>query len=169
MSPGRRDPARPRWRQRLAATSGVAEVYDNATGSARFELPRDRVGDLIVIGDTHTVLGSPRRTHDLSLLEEPLRSHGGVSEQTVPFVINRPLADSDAERLARADDLRNFDLFDYVLNGSADERPERCYSLRCARASSAALISSANMAAVRGQGGLFSSTYWQSAWLHCTK
>ena len=102
---------------RLAATSGVAEVYDNATGSARFELPRDRVGDLIVIGDTHTVLGKSPEEHDLSLLEEPLRSHGGVSEQTVPFVINRPLADSDAERLARADDLRNFDLFDYVLNG----------------------------------------------------
>src|SRR4029453_3436587 len=36
---------------RLAATPGVAEVSDNATGSARFELPRDRVGDLIVIGE----------------------------------------------------------------------------------------------------------------------
>jgi hypothetical protein len=43
------------------------------------------------------------------------------------------------------------------------------YSLRCARASSAALISSANIAVVSGQGGLFSSTYWQSVWLHCTK
>ena len=102
---------------RLAATPGIAEVYDNATGSARFELPRDRVGDLIVIGETHTVLGKSPEEHDLSLLEEPLRSHGGVSEQTVPFVINRPLGEAYRERLAHTDDLRNFDLFDYVLNG----------------------------------------------------
>src|SRR5438093_7220133 len=102
---------------RLAATPGIAEVYDNAAGCARFELPRDRVGDLIVIGDIHTVLGKSPEEHDLSLLEEPLRSPGGVSEQTVPFVINRPLVDAHAQRLARADDLRNFNLFDYVLNG----------------------------------------------------
>jgi len=102
---------------RLASTPGVAEVYDNATGCARFELPRDRVGDLIVIGDVHTVLGKSPEEHDLSLLEEPLRSHGGVSEETVPFVINRPLDDAHARRLARADDLRNFDIFDYALNG----------------------------------------------------
>src|SRR5436309_13216921 len=102
---------------RLAATPGIAEVYDNAAGCARFELPRDRVGDLIVIGDIDTVLGKSPAEHDLSLLEEPLRSHGGVSEQTVPFVINRPLDDANAQRLARAADVRNFDLFDYVLNG----------------------------------------------------
>jgi len=102
---------------RLASTAGIAEVYDNAAGSARFELPPDRVGDLIVIGETHTVLGKSPEEHDLSLLEEPLRSHGGVSEQTVPFVINRPLDERSARRLAGAADLRNFDLFDYVLNG----------------------------------------------------
>jgi len=102
---------------RLASTAGIAEVYDNAAGSARFELPPDRVGDLIVIGETHTVLGKSPEEHDLSLLEEPLRSHGGVSEQTVPFVINRPLDETYARRLAGAADLRNFDLFDYVLNG----------------------------------------------------
>jgi phosphonoacetate hydrolase len=101
----------------LAATPGIAEVHDNATGSARFELPRDRVGDLIVVGDTHTVLGKSPEEHDLSLLEEPLRSHGGVSEQTVPFVINRPLDGAQTRRLEDADDVRNFDLFDYVLNG----------------------------------------------------
>src|SRR5213593_1608800 len=42
---------------RLASTRGIAEVYDNATGCERFELPRDRLGDLIVIADTHTFLG----------------------------------------------------------------------------------------------------------------
>jgi len=101
----------------LASTAGIAAIYDNAAGCARFELPPDRVGDLIVIGETHTVLGKSPGEHDLSLLEEPLRSHGGVSEQTVPFVINRPLNETYARRLAGAADLRNFDLFDYVLNG----------------------------------------------------
>ncbi len=65
----------------------------------------------------HTVLGKSPEEHDLSLLEEPLRSHGGVSEETVPFVINRPLDGAHAQRLARASDLRNFDIFDYALNG----------------------------------------------------
>jgi len=99
---------------RLAATAGIAEVYDRATGAARFELPADRVGDIIVVGDAHTVLGKSPDAHDLSLLTEPLRSHGGVSEQTVPFVINRPLSGAYARR---GDDLRNFDMFEYVLNG----------------------------------------------------
>src|SRR5438093_11638447 len=97
---------------RLASTPGVAEVYDNATGCARFELPRDRVGDLIVIGDVHTVLGKSPEEHDLSLLEEPLRSHGGVSEETVPFVINRPITAAAAQRLAGATDLGNSATFD---------------------------------------------------------
>ena len=104
-------------RARLTATPGVAEVHDNAAGCARFELPPDRLGDVIVVGDTHTVLGKSPAEHDLSLLEEPLRSHGGVSEQTVPFVLNRPL---DAAWARRAEaDLRNFDMFDAVLNGVA--------------------------------------------------
>src|SRR5437899_5130091 len=112
------DPAQvPLVSSRLAATPGIAAVYYHATGCARFPLPRDRVGDLIVIGDIDTVLGKSPAEHDLSLLEEPRRSHGGVPEQTVPFVINRPLDDANAQRLARAADVRNFDLFDYVLNG----------------------------------------------------
>ncbi len=99
---------------RLRATPGIAEVHDRAGACARFELPADRVGDVIVIADRHVVLGKSPAEHDLSLLNEPLRSHGGVSEQTVPFVINRPLAPAYA---ARPGELRNFDIFDYVLNG----------------------------------------------------
>ena len=52
---------------------------------------------------------------------------------------------------------------------SSGRRERPAYSSRRARASSAARISSANMSAVSGQGGLFASTYWQSAWSHCTK
>jgi len=99
---------------RLRGTAGVAGVWDRAEGCARFELPPDRVGDVIVVGDRETVLGKAPGEHDLSLLTEPLRSHGGITEETVPFIINRPLspAYADANR-----DLRNFDMFDLLLNG----------------------------------------------------
>ena len=75
------------------------------------------MGDLVVLGDRDTVLGKSPQEHDLSLLDAPLRSHGGVSEQTVPFVLNRPL-DATWVR-GHAGDLRNFDVFDAVLNGGA--------------------------------------------------
>lgn len=100
--------------EHLRSTPGIAEAWDNATGCARFELPPDRVGDVIVVAERHVVLGKAPQEHDLSLLTEPLRSHGGVSEQTVPFVINRPVS---AVPPAGRDDLRNFDIFDWVLNG----------------------------------------------------
>jgi phosphonoacetate hydrolase len=107
-------PGLPAVMERLRATAGIAEVHDNAAGCARFELPPDRVGDIVVIADRHVVLGKSPREHDLSLLTEPLRSHGGVSEQTVPFVISRPLS---REYARGTGDLRNFDIFEYVLNG----------------------------------------------------
>jgi phosphonoacetate hydrolase len=100
--------------ERLRATTGVAEAWDNAAGCARFELPPDRMGDVLVVAERPVVLGKSAIEHDLSLLREPLRSHGGVSEQTVPFVINRVPRGAVA---AREGDLRNFDLFDWVLNG----------------------------------------------------
>jgi phosphonoacetate hydrolase len=55
-------------------------------------------------------LGSRAQDHDLSGLTEPLRSHGGPTEQTVPFIISKPTPD-----LAPSG-LRNFDIFDAALN-----------------------------------------------------
>jgi phosphonoacetate hydrolase len=55
------------------------------------------------------VLGTSRARHDLSGLTEPLRSHGGITEQTVPMIANRKV---DASGRA----LRNFDVFDVALN-----------------------------------------------------
>jgi phosphonoacetate hydrolase len=101
--------------QRLRDTPGVMGVWDRAEGCARFELPPDRVGDIILVGDRHTTLGKSPDAHDLSLLTEPLRSHGGPTEETVPFIINRPLS---AAYAARDGGLRNFDMFDFVLNGA---------------------------------------------------
>ncbi len=107
---------RPAVLARLRATEGIAEAWDNAEGCQRFELAPDRVGDVLVVAERHVVLGKAPAEHDLSLLEEPLRSHGGVTEQTVPFVLNRPLGGGYARRDG---ELRNFDIFDYALNGVA--------------------------------------------------
>jgi phosphonoacetate hydrolase len=95
---------------RLAAIPGMDRVLDRATACRAFELPEDREGDLIAISGRHTVLGTSRARHDLSGLDAPLRSHGGVSEQRVPLVFNRPVRDWPSGRL------RNFDAFDIALN-----------------------------------------------------
>ena len=43
-------------------------------------------------GDADTVIGATRAEHDLSgLAGHRLRSHGGLGEQKVPFMVSRPL------------------------------------------------------------------------------
>jgi phosphonoacetate hydrolase len=99
---------------RLRALPGIELVLTRAEAAARFELPADRIGDLVVTGERSVVLGSAAARHDLSGLDAPLRSHGGLSEQRVPLVMNRRIADLDAGRR-----WRNFDAFDWVLNRAA--------------------------------------------------
>jgi phosphonoacetate hydrolase len=99
-------------RRRLAAEPGIELVLTGAEGCARFELPPARMGDLIVISTRDVVLGTRRIKHDLSGLDVPLRSHGGLAEQIVPLLFNQPVAKSVGER-AR---LRNFDIIDIALN-----------------------------------------------------
>jgi phosphonoacetate hydrolase len=96
--------------ERLARTEGIEEALPRDEACARFELPPDRMGDIVVISTRHVVLGTSAARHDLSGLDAPLRSHGGVTEQTVPLVFNRPA------RLAADVDLRNFDALDVALN-----------------------------------------------------
>ena len=96
---------------RLAARSGVEAVHTREQAAARFELPADRIGDLVVVAERFTVLGTSAARHDLSGLDAPLRSHGGISEQRVPLILNRPLVGLDPQRR-----LRNFDAFDLALN-----------------------------------------------------
>ncbi len=98
-------------RARLAEVEGIDLVLTNAEACARFELPPDRMGDLVVVSGKHVVLGTSRARHDLSGLDAPLRSHGGVSEQTVPLLFNRKTAGIPGK--AR---LRNFDILAVALN-----------------------------------------------------
>ncbi|HEY3597748.1 MAG TPA: phosphonoacetate hydrolase [Paraburkholderia sp.] len=96
---------------RLAALPRVEVVLDNRAACERFELPNDRVGDIVVISKRDAVLGTRRDEHDLSGLTVPLRSHGGLSEQEVPLIFNRTIVDLPAGKR-----LRNFDIFDVALN-----------------------------------------------------
>jgi phosphonoacetate hydrolase len=95
--------------KKLASLEGVELVLDNAAAAQRFELPPDRIGDLVVVSTKHVVLGTSASRHDLSGLDAPLRSHGGVSEQKVPLLFNRRVTGVPAR-------LRNFDILDIALN-----------------------------------------------------
>jgi phosphonoacetate hydrolase len=99
----------------IATLPGVESVDPRAEAAQRFELPADRIGDLVVVSERSTVIGTGVARHDLSALDAPLRSHGGVSEQRVPLIVNRKLRDND--RLRR---WRNFDAFDLALNHVRD-------------------------------------------------
>lgn len=92
------------------AVAGVTVAIPAEEACKRFELPVDRIGDVVVICDRHKVLGTVAAKHDFSGLTEPLRSHGGLTEQTVPMIANRPI-DVLPGRI-----LRNFDAFDVALN-----------------------------------------------------
>ena len=96
---------------------GVSGVFDRVEASTRFELPYDLEADFVVLGDAATAIGAARADHDLSgLAGQGLRSHGGLGEQCVPFILSRPLTAAYRER-AQTCRLRNFDIFDYALNG----------------------------------------------------
>lgn len=99
--------------ERISQMEGIEVVLSNPEACARFELPSDRVGDLVVVSSKHVVLGSSASKHDLSGLDVPLRSHGGISEQVVPLIFNRPVSDLPERRL------RNFDIFTIALNHTA--------------------------------------------------
>jgi phosphonoacetate hydrolase len=96
---------------RIGSLKGVEAVLGRDEAARRFELPPERIGDLVVVSTRHVVIGTSKARHDLSGLTEPLRSHGGISEQRVPLLFNRKLRGVEAHRR-----LRNFDIFDLALN-----------------------------------------------------
>ncbi|MCF6231844.1 MAG: phosphonoacetate hydrolase [Rhodobacteraceae bacterium] len=98
---------------RLRATDGITDVLSNAEAVARFELPGDRIGDIILVSGENICIGTSQHRHDLGALNEPLRSHGGLTEQEVPFICNRVLP------LPERPVLRNFDAFFYATQAAA--------------------------------------------------
>ena len=100
---------------RLAARPELLEVMGREEAVARFELPGDRIGDIVMISTENMTIGTSEHRHDLAALNEPLRSHGGLTEQEVPFICNRVLD------LPSAPALRNFDAFFYATKAAALE------------------------------------------------
>ncbi len=100
---------------KLAARSEILEVMTNEEAVKRFELPADRIGDIVMISTENMTIGTSEDRHDLAALNEPLRSHGGMTEQEVPFICNRVLD------LPTAPTLRNFDAFFYAAKAAALE------------------------------------------------
>jgi phosphonoacetate hydrolase len=97
--------------RRIASLPGIELALSRAAGCSRFELPEDRMGDVIVVSGRSTAIGSAATKHDLSGLTVPLRSHGGMTEQKVPVILNRKIA-----ALPAGYRLRNFSAFDLALN-----------------------------------------------------
>jgi len=100
----------------LAIQPGITEVYDKATAVHVLEQPEDRIGDLVVLSGRDVVVGRRPQYHDLSALDGTLRSHGGRYEEMVPMVISHPL--NEAYTMKAAGDPRNFDIFDFTVNGT---------------------------------------------------
>jgi len=96
--------------ERLRGIVGIDLVLTKAEACSLFELPPDRIGNLVVTSGKHMTLGTAASRHDLSGLDEPLRSHGGLAEQRVPMIANRKVIIPAGHRL------RNFDVFDVALN-----------------------------------------------------
>ena len=88
-------------------TDAVAEAM------RRFDLPGDRIGDIVMVSGENICIGTSEHRHDLAALKEPLRSHGGLTEQEVPFIVNRVID------LPAAPELRNFDAFFYATMAAA--------------------------------------------------
>jgi phosphonoacetate hydrolase len=108
---------RDKVKERLQRLEGIEVVLTNAEAAKRFELPPDRIGDLVVVSTRHVVVGTSEARHDLSGLDAPLRSHGGISEQTVPLLFNRRVVEMPTKRL------RNFDVLDIALNHLESRAP----------------------------------------------
>lgn len=98
---------------RLRALPEMLEVLSREEAVAKYELPADRIGDLTMVSTENMTLGTSADRHDLAALKEPLRSHGGLTEQEVPFIVNRILD------LPNAPVLRNFDAFFYACAAAA--------------------------------------------------
>jgi len=97
----------------LSKIEGIETAITREEAVNLFELPADRIGDIVLTSDTNLTIGTSAHRHDLAALKEPLRSHGGLQEQRVPFIVNRVIDLGDAP------ELRNFDAFFYATAAAA--------------------------------------------------
>jgi len=97
---------------------GVELVLDKETACRVLELPEDREADVVVISEANVCIGGAEAEHDLKGLDgHRLRTHGGLSEAKVPFILNVPLND-EYKLKAGAATLKSYQIFDFAINGA---------------------------------------------------
>lgn len=103
----------------LKALPGIESVLTRDEAAALYQLPPEKLGELVVLADADSVIGRYPEWHELDKVKEGLRSHGCLHEVEVPLIVNRPLKPEYADKLASGE-ARNFDLFDFLHNGALD-------------------------------------------------
>ena len=91
----------------------IEVVLEKKEACYKYNLPEDRMGDIICMSSEYTTIGSSANKHDLSGLNEPLRSHGGLHEREVPFIINKKMY-----QISKKKQLYNYDAFYYAILGA---------------------------------------------------
>ena len=89
----------------------IEEVFNKQKACEIYHLPQDRTGDIICMSSESFTIGSSESKHDLSSLKEPLRSHGGLHEREVPFIINSSKSDIKTQ-----EQVYNYDAFYYATH-----------------------------------------------------
>ncbi|MGH8633340.1 MAG: phosphonoacetate hydrolase [Burkholderiales bacterium] len=101
----------------IKGLAGLESVLDKETACRLHDLPADREADVVVISTADVCVGASERDHDLSGLKgHRLRTHGGISEAKVPFILSAPLND-EYKLKAGAATLKSYQIFDYAING----------------------------------------------------
>jgi phosphonoacetate hydrolase len=105
--------------EHIVGVDGIEMALDREAACRLFDMPADREGDVAVVARQDVCIGSSKSAHDLAGLKgHRLRTHGGVSETKVPFIVNRPLNDAYKFK-AVAQTLKSYQIFDFAINGTA--------------------------------------------------
>ncbi|WP_426119218.1 phosphonoacetate hydrolase [Pseudomonas sp. DSP3-2-2] len=103
---------------RVAAIDGIDLSLDKQTACRLFDLPEDREADVVVVSRKDVCIGSSAKLHDLEGLKgNRLRTHGGISETRVPFILNRPLNAQYRQQVA-CSEIKSYHIFDFAINGT---------------------------------------------------
>lgn len=102
----------------IAGIDGIELALDREAACRMFDMPPDREGDVAVVSRHDVCIGASAGNHDLSGLKgHRLRTHGGVSEAKVPFIVNKPLNETYRQKAAGMT-LKSYQIFDFAINGT---------------------------------------------------
>lgn len=102
----------------IGGIDGIEMALDREAACRLFDMPADREGDVAVVSRHDVCIGASAGNHDLSGLKgHRLRTHGGVSEAKVPFIVNKPLNATYRQKAAGMT-LKSYQIFDFAINGT---------------------------------------------------